>query len=439
MPLSRSLVGAIMFGAVVSLSSFFASSAFAETTACPLPTLKPYKTPRSASIYFISEDCKKRPIRNPQVYFSHFSSWKDVQITNEVTLNQIPDHELSFLPWGPRRVFENGSLIKTVTDPNVYLVQNNTDLYRIASENVLTDTLGFAFNQIEDVDERVMKAFMIKSEITADQKGIPSGFVFKYPDDPSVYTIEPGYKEGKLVVGLKHLYTMNEIANKEYRTDRIATIKRTANTEKVPVFNRGVASQPVFKNTCSTAFTYTPQAYLEVWKNVFKEENGLSDQEFATYISVESVSMREEGENECSLTIGYNVHYSSHTFPQVDMFTLATDNLTAPNQLPRKKDRTDFTGVSSISLKQSPTLSNKKQLADFYLKKYNLVNATAQVQSIDVKSSTGGQSNTEVPGQKGEIVARVFGVKNSEENKCFSGYISLSSKETTYEEVRCKR
>ncbi len=222
--MKKSLVLAIIFGVCASFGVVHALDSFrvlAQTTSCPLQTLLPYKTPQSPAVYYISEDCKKRPIRNPNVYFSHFSSWKDVRVTSSATLNRIPDHELSFLPWGPRRVFENGSLVKTVSDSKVYILLGGDTIYPIASEAVFRTTLGFSFNQIEDVAPSVMQKYGVGTPI-AGVESIPSALVFKYPSDSKVYALERPNGAGDLTK--RYVASMAQLATYQFRADRIATL-----------------------------------------------------------------------------------------------------------------------------------------------------------------------------------------------------------------------
>jgi hypothetical protein len=105
----------------------------------------------------VTEDCKKRPVSNPAVYFSHFSSWADVKTVTLAQLNAVPNHPLNFLPWGPLKTFGNGSLVKNVDDPKVYLVQNGK-AYPVADENAFK-ALGYSFSMVEDVTADALARF----------------------------------------------------------------------------------------------------------------------------------------------------------------------------------------------------------------------------------------------------------------------------------------
>lgn len=217
-------------GIVVMLALFGAKYVAVAATECPLNPLQAYKIPGNPSVYYISEDCKKRPIRNPQVYFSHFVSWADVRLTNAQTLNRIPDHELSFLPWGPRRVYPNGSLLKTVTDPKVYLLLGNNTLHAIGSEDAFLRVLGYQFNQIEDVAPSVLQKYSTGTSITSAAT-LPANLLFKYANDPKVYATEVVSSTTGTAQIIEKRYITSEQEVKQvygFRIDHVAIIPQTA-------------------------------------------------------------------------------------------------------------------------------------------------------------------------------------------------------------------
>jgi hypothetical protein len=255
--------------AVIILSVFFARPVVSQTvTGCPLQTLQPYKVPNNPSVYYVSEDCKKRPIRNPQVYFSHFTSWKDVRVTTVPTLARIPDHELSFLPWGPRRTFDNGSLIKTVTDPRVYLILGNATRYAIESESAFLQTLGFSFAQIEDVVPSVIQKYTMGA-IIRDVNSIPENLIFKYPNDNRVYVLETttttvgsSTTTSGTTLQKRYITSLTELTETyRFRADRIAIIPPTR------IYANATGAQPVIvtppppppSTSTTTATSTTPR------------------------------------------------------------------------------------------------------------------------------------------------------------------------------------
>lgn len=200
---------------------FLVSGQQVDAAECPLYTKRPYKTSHSPSVYYVSEDCKKRPIKNPDVFFSHFRSWKAVRQADQRTLNSIPDHELSFLPWGPRKIFTSGSILKTIDDAKVYLVLGKF-IHPLGSEQ-LFNSLGYQWNWVEDVDSRLLSQYQKKSEVkTVDE--IPKQAVFKYKNSPKVYFIDDEDDSGTLFK--RHVKTVHAL-RKIFRLDRIVTLPIT--------------------------------------------------------------------------------------------------------------------------------------------------------------------------------------------------------------------
>ncbi len=215
------------FGFAVIVSLFFATENISAQTvytqpvsvrSCPLNIGGAYKTANSSGVWVITEGCEKRPIKDPAVFFSHFSSWDEVVVTSNANLNNVPNHTLSFLPWGRLRKFDNGSLLKTVDDPKVYLMLGG----RIHEFDTLSAFLSFGFkgNQIEDVVSEVLNSYTRSTGI-AGVESAPEGFVFKYPNSAQVYRVEKRASDGKLVK--RHIRTLDEF-EKIYRTTRLPSL-----------------------------------------------------------------------------------------------------------------------------------------------------------------------------------------------------------------------
>ncbi len=206
---------------------------------CSVETGQTYKTRTSPSVYYVSRDCKKRPILNRHVFFSYFDSWNDVNLIDGATLRSIPDHELGFLPWGPKRDYPNASLLKTTSDSRVYLLYG--DLRPISSEEAFR-SLGLKFTWVEDVAPEVIERFDVGEPITVDT-GYPEHFIFKYPDSAFVYRLE---KRADGTLQPRLIPTEADFRNRHYRFDRIVVLPRTVEfTDRLPdvrVFN-GMAEE----------------------------------------------------------------------------------------------------------------------------------------------------------------------------------------------------
>lgn len=186
---------------------------------CILMPYKPYKSIDSALVYYISSDCTKRSIRNPEVYFSHFDSWSESRVVSSETLNQIPNHPLSFLPWGRKRNLGNGALVKTVDDPRVYLKLGQS-LYPIGSATLFVQ-LGYEWHWVEDVLTDVITVHRQERPI-ATIADYPTGLAFKYGDSPTVYTLE---RNQTGAVAKRPISTLAELRTR-YRVDRVAVLSR---------------------------------------------------------------------------------------------------------------------------------------------------------------------------------------------------------------------
>ncbi|MBP9695124.1 MAG: VCBS repeat-containing protein [Candidatus Magasanikbacteria bacterium] len=211
----------IVFLATFFVFGFLFAKSEAKADVCPLASGQAYKTPLTAGVYYITEQCTKQPIKNPQIFFSHFTSWSEVRITSVSVLNQVPDDSLGFMPWGSLRKFENGSLIKTVTDPRVFLLINSM-VFPVDSEQVFSD-LGMAWNWVEDVTPTVMNKYSVGPIITGPTN-YPNGLAFKYSDSPKVYIIYP-----QPLFGNRAKYYINSMSdlNVLYRADHIPVLQKS--------------------------------------------------------------------------------------------------------------------------------------------------------------------------------------------------------------------
>ncbi len=222
---------------------------------CTVDTDMPYKSPSSSSVYYITSECKKQPIRNPDVYFSHFSTWKQVRVVPRSVLGSIVlDETVSFLPYGPRKKFDQGSLVKIPNDPKVYIILND-HRYHIVDETVFQD-LGLSWNWIEDVTEIALNQYAFQSSIQ-DAVDIPNTFLFKYANTSEVYEVrrtEIGTIEEKQV-------TSAETIRGRYRLDRIAVITKAQLFGKNPT--------PFLTKTITTTMSFEERLLRAVPEVVF--------------------------------------------------------------------------------------------------------------------------------------------------------------------------
>lgn len=215
---------ASLFAPLITLliGVFFISDSVSAQTSCALGVGGAYKTQTSNAVWAVTEGCQKRPILNPAVFFSHYSSWDDVQVVSQASLDAVPRHPLNFLPWGPLRALDNGSLIKTVDDPNVYLKLGNR-LHTFTDEAAFY-AFGYSFADVEDVTAEVIAQHTIQSPI-AGIDSAPEGLVFKYPNAPQVYRLEKRASDGKIVK--RHIRTYDEF-QQIYRTNLLVDLPLAA-------------------------------------------------------------------------------------------------------------------------------------------------------------------------------------------------------------------
>jgi hypothetical protein len=179
----------VVLSALVTLSPVPAKAAEVSAIShCALTVGRPYKQATSTTVYVVTGGCFKRPVFNPDVFFSHYTGWDEVITVDTALLAAVVDHPLRFMPWGKRKPYRTGSLIKTVDDPKVYLVVDGK-AYPIKDEAIFHE-LGFEFGHIEDVTSDVFSLIEKRTEEVGGVAGVPVSLVFKYPVDSKVYILK---------------------------------------------------------------------------------------------------------------------------------------------------------------------------------------------------------------------------------------------------------
>ncbi len=271
----------------IVLAVFFLFSLFLTThsavraqSSCGLATSNPYKSSSSNAVWYVSDDCAKRPVKDPNVYFSHFGSWDNVQVVSDTALANIPNHELGFLPWGTRRTFANGSILKTVDDPRVYLVISDVK-YPIGSESAFSG-LGFTFSQVEDVVSDVLSPLTTGAQID-DLYDYPAGLVFGYRGDTTLYIMERDNASGKFA--RRHIQSFADV-ERDYRTDRLPSIapesvvkssSRGAVTSGTSLSNVGSVTSVTFSDEVATSPTTPLESTQPVCGNAVRESGEVCD------------------------------------------------------------------------------------------------------------------------------------------------------------------
>ncbi len=191
-----------------------------KADSCTLSIGKAYKHAASPGVYYITDDCAKRPFRNSETYFTYFTSWSSVKTVEKSSLDAIPNDTLGFMPFGPLYDPQYGALVKVVSDPKVYVLLGNKRHW-ITSETVF-DALKYAWNWIENISESLLDKYTEAGEIT--ETGVhQDGTLIQYENSPEVYRVENGKK--------RHIKSESVFARLKYRWDRIITIDDTEEYE----------------------------------------------------------------------------------------------------------------------------------------------------------------------------------------------------------------
>lgn len=188
---------------------------------CPLAVEKAYRHKDARAIFYVTEDCTRRPFNKSNVFFTYFDSWNDVVVLDTMDkLNQIPNDKLGFMPWGHKYDPKYGALVKIVSDPRVYLLLGDKK-YWITSEEVF-NTLKYSWNWIEDISTKLLDKYSTGGEIT-NTSAHPNYTLIKYNNSAKVYRLEPDPKDATRQVK-RHVKDEVAFNALNFRWDRIVTI-----------------------------------------------------------------------------------------------------------------------------------------------------------------------------------------------------------------------
>ncbi len=153
---------------------------------CPVPTELAYNAPGERAVYYVTAECTKRPFSREDIFNTYFNDWDEVLINERI--NEVPDDTLGFMPYGPKYDPKFGALVKTLNDPQVYLLLGGEKKW-IASEEVF-NALNYDWAWVEDVDPRLLDQYISGGEIT-DTSAHPNYTLVKTPNSPQVFRLEP--------------------------------------------------------------------------------------------------------------------------------------------------------------------------------------------------------------------------------------------------------
>jgi hypothetical protein len=199
---------------------------------------------------------------------------------------------------------------------------------------------------------------------------------------------------------------------------------------------------PSLNNNCEGLVSYSAKEYQDGWEKTFKKINNLSDSQFNAHITITSVSLRPLGLT-CELEVRYTVKKDWLLVNQIDSMTLGVPPTISPNNLPLESDPTKpgRIGVSTVNLHDPLSFESQTEALNFFVDKYNLKGTGAKVQNQGFQyfwnKESAEKSGYPFAGEGGEVFISVSGALNQGQNKCFSGELSLVSKETTYHDTPC--
>jgi hypothetical protein len=153
---------------------------------CLLQKNKPYKYAESNGVYYITDNCTKREIKNPDVYFSYFDSWDDIIIIKKVELDGIALDILGSLKIGPRQKLKDGALIKIISSPKVYYIFG-TEKHWIDTD-IVFNTFGFVWKNIITISETLFDKYT-EGESFSGVVDLRDGMVIQYVDSTKLYVL----------------------------------------------------------------------------------------------------------------------------------------------------------------------------------------------------------------------------------------------------------
>ena len=134
-----------------------------ENIMCSLEKEQAYKTNKNNSVYYLTKQCTKRAFPNPQVYFSYFSNWNQVKVITTEELNKIKDDSNYLMILNPIIDLKENTLIKTIDNPKVYVIQNN-ERHWIKTEETFNN-LNYHWNEVVTVGDDVLGKYLEGDDI----------------------------------------------------------------------------------------------------------------------------------------------------------------------------------------------------------------------------------------------------------------------------------
>ncbi len=261
---------------LVLATILFPHTGNAAETSCALKKKNAYKSSVNADVYYITENCTKQIFPNESVFFMYFNSWNKVILTDDLTLRFIPNDPQKYVPGeGSARpgedtgdpehnsssgsgssgdtersstlIVRDGSIIKTRTSGDIYVVINNVKFH---IENMETlQELNIPIRWVEIVSQKTIDSIPSGASLNVHpnkslmSQATPDFILLKDKNSSSVYRVEPSTKDPKYQV-LRKISNETALRKTGYRLDRLPQVS----IEEIPELSLiGVGSKTIFR------------------------------------------------------------------------------------------------------------------------------------------------------------------------------------------------
>ncbi len=191
-------------------------------TNCSLEPGAAYKSKESPSVFFITESCTKRLFSNEDIFFSYFESFSFVKTVAAAELAVIADDTLGAMPMGIRARFKDGSIVKSVARPAVYLLSQGERRHILNEAAFLA--LRYRWDWVESITEELLDKYQEGDAVDGIPR--PAYTLITYANSPKVYRLEPDPKNPEVLLK-RHIVNVDVLRRLGYRTDRIVTVLDT--------------------------------------------------------------------------------------------------------------------------------------------------------------------------------------------------------------------
>ncbi|MBT4153426.1 MAG: hypothetical protein HOE53_02140, partial [Candidatus Magasanikbacteria bacterium] len=205
-------------------------AANASDADCPVAKNKPYKHANHSIVYYVTDQCTKRPFASADAYFSYYYTYNAISVIPVEKLIDIPTDFRGVMPLGLRYKPAPGTLIKAEGSSDIYVVASGRVKHLIASRSVL-QKLGYKEKHAAIVDPRLLFRYVDGEEITKANTHVP-GTLIRYEHEPKVYVLEL-QDDGELVQ--RHIADEATFAALGYSWDKVIELNAKAYKEGDPV------------------------------------------------------------------------------------------------------------------------------------------------------------------------------------------------------------